>query len=383
MIVLSLNSGSSSLKFGLYRVDGADLQVLMSGEQNGTSMEMLNTSGAPLAQVQVAANSAEATIEAIMSLIESAKLPKPEAIGHRIVHGGPKPRAHCLIDQDIERALEAAGVMSPLHAPAALAMIRLARKAWSDLPQAACLDTAFHADMPAIARTLPIAGEMRALGVQRYGFHGLSCESIVRQFGSALPARLIIAHLGSGASITAVREGRSIDTSMGLTPSGGLIMASRSGDLDPGILIYLMREHGYDVGALEELVNHRSGLRGISNMSGDLRQLHIAAPKDPNAALAIAMFCMSVAKAIAGMVLPLGGIDAIVFTGGIGEHDAAVRTTILSLLGSTGIKLADGPNEEGVSHGTGLDLPCHVHVMPSLEDQQIALHTSTLAIEIG
>ena len=378
MIALALNSGSSSLKFGLFRVDGSALQVLMTGEQDGVSMQAQNVKGASLVQTPVTTDSKEATLGAIVSLMASAKLPLPEAIGHRIVHGGPKVRAHCLIDEGVERDLDAATVLAPLHAPAALAIIRLARKAWPGVPQAACLDTAFHAGMPAIARTLPVARTLQAQGVQRYGFHGLSCESIVRQLGPALPARLIIAHLGSGASITAVHDGRSVDTSMGLTPSGGIVMATRSGDLDPGILIYLLREHGYDVDELEDLVNHQSGLQGISDVSGDLRQLHKAAPLNPDAALAIAMFCMSVAKSIASMVVALGGVDAIVFTGGIGEHDAAVRATIESHLGWLGIELTDSSNEIGNDKVNSARSRCQMHVLPSLENNQIALHTCAL-----
>ncbi len=383
MIVLTLNSGSSSLKFGLYRVDGSDPQALMTGEQDGGRVQAHKPGGAPLAGTPVTGDTPEATIAAIAALMASANLPAPDAVGHRIVHGGAKLRAHCLIDDGVERDLEAATAMSPLHAPAALAIIRLARETWPGMPQVACLDTAFHADMPAVARTLPVAKELRAQGVQRYGFHGLSCESIVRQLGPGLPARSIIAHLGSGASITAVRDGRSIDTSMGLTPSGGVVMATRCGDLDPGILIYLLRERGYDAAALEDLVDHRSGLKGISCVSGDLRQIHRAAPSNPDARLAIAVFCMSVAKAIAGMVVPLGGVDAIVFTGGIGEHDANVRSTIGGHLGSLGIRLAESSNARASSRIDAPGSRCQVHVLPSLEDEEIARHAGALVAERG
>ncbi len=187
------------------------------------------------------------------------------------MHGGPQLRRHCLIDDPVLRQLEAATAFAPLHIPPALAVIRFAQDHFRGIPQAACFDTAFHADLPDLARVLPIARDLQREGVQRYGFHGLSCESIVRQLAIDSPRRLIIAHLGNGASVTAVRDGRSIDTSMGLTPTGGVIMGTRSGDLDPGVLAYLMREKKFDAAGLEELVDHRSGLLGISGISSDMR----------------------------------------------------------------------------------------------------------------
>lgn len=381
MIVLTFNSGSSSFKFGLYRVEGSELEMLVTGETDGGDLRAEDARGAAMAGTPVRADTCEATIQAVLSLLAKTSLPAPQAIGHRIVHGGPKLRAHCLIDDDVECDLEAASALSPLHAPAALAIIRSAKGAWPDVPQAACLDTAFHANMPDIARILPVAKELQAEGVQRYGFHGLSCESIVRQLGRDLPPRTVIAHLGSGASVTAVRDGRSIDTSMGLTPSGGIVMGTRSGDLDPGILIYLMRAKGFGLATLEDLVDHRSGLLGVSGLSGDLRQLHAAERSSPDARLAVAMFGMSVAKVMAGMIVALGGADAIVFTGGAGEHDASVRATIGGHLGWLGVRFADSSNERTAGRIDAPGSRCQVHVLPSLEDDEIARHTSSLVAE--
>lgn len=378
MIVLTLNSGSSSFKFGLYRIEGVELEMLMTGEKDGSALQAFDAGGSPIVGTPMKAETPEATMPAIGSLLARANLPAPEAIGHRVVHGGPKLRAHCLIDNEVERDLEAARVMSPLHAPAALTIIRLAKTAWPDVPQAACLDTAFHAAMPDIARILPIAKELQAEGVHRYGFHGLSCESILRQLRPNVPARTIIVHLGSGASVTAVRNGRSVDTTMGLTPSGGVIMATRSGDLDPGILIYLMREKGFDASTLEDLIDHRSGMLGVSGVSGDLRALNDAAPSNPEARLAVAMFCMSVAKAIAGMIVALGDIDAVVFTGGIGEHDAAVRAAVAHHLAWAGIRLDEVRNKAAEDRIDGPTSRCRIHVLPSREDEQIARHIGDL-----
>ena len=226
--------------------------------------------------------------------------------------------------------------------------------------------------MPDVARMLPIPRELHAQGIQRYGFHGLSCKSIVHQLGASVPDRVIIAHLGNGASVTAVKNGKSIDTSMGLTPSGGIIMGTRSGDLDPGVLIYLMREKKLDAAMLEDLIDHRSGLTGISGIGSDMRRLHDAALSNPDARLAIDMFCYSVRKQIAAMIAALGGIDLVVFTGGIGENDGEVRASVCAGLSWAGIGLdiAQSRNEPRPS----------VLVLTSQEDEQIARHTQQLSL---
>jgi acetate kinase len=261
-------------------------------------------------------------------LLAGAKMPTPAAIGHRVVHGGPYLRDHCLINDAVLGQLDAATAFAPLHIPSSLSVIRFARAHFGKLPQVSCFDTVFHAAMPEVARTLPIARELRSAGIRRYGFHGLSCESIVRQLGSDLPERLVIAHLGNGASVTAVKGGRSIDTSMGLTPTGGAIMGTRSGDLDPGLLVYLAREKSFDPAMLEDLVNRRSGLLGISGVDSDMRLLRQAASSNADARLAIRMFCYSVRKQVVAMIAALEGVDMIAFTGGIGENDAQSRLDI-------------------------------------------------------
>ena len=229
-----------------------------------------------------------------------------------------------------------------------------------------------------IARTLPIPRALRAEGVERYGFHGLSCESIVRQLGAALPSNLLIAHLGNGASITAVKHGKSIDTSMGLTPTGGIIMGTRSGDLDPGVLVYLARQKKLDPTMLEQLVDQQSGLLGISGVSADLRELHQAAPSNPDARLAIEMFCYSAAKQLAAMSVALGDVDAIVFTGGIGENDAQVRALICGHLALIGVRLNGARNLNASDPISDATSRCQVRVLPSEEDEQIARHAWSL-----
>lgn len=341
--VLALNVGSSSLKFGFFLVSSGGRRVLVSGAEEAV--------GEP-----------EAALARIAQRMETQNLPAPVAVGHRIVHGGPKCRQHTLIDAAVMQQLQSAAAFAPLHVPPALALVRAAQARFPGIAQVACLDTAFHAGMPAVARTLPIPRELRSLGIERYGFHGLSGESIVRQLGSDLPRRLVIAHLGHGASVTAVARGASVDTSMGLTPTGGVIMSTRCGDIDPGVLAYVVRERGYNAAQFEALIDQRSGMLGISDLSGDLRELNAAASSTSasgdDARLAIAMFCASVRKQIAAMAAVLGGVDLLVFTGGIGENDASTRGFICEGLAALGIQQAS------------------VRVMPAEEEEQIALQTS-------
>ena len=341
--VLALNVGSSSLKFGFFMVGESGTRVLDSGAEEAI--------GEP-----------QAALARIAQRMEAQGLPAPAAIGHRIVHGGPQCRQHTLIDAAVMQQLQAATAFAPLHTPPALALVRAAQARFPGIAQVACLDTAFHAGMPAVARTLPIPRELRALGIERYGFHGLSGASIVQQLGQDVPPRMVIAHLGHGASVTAVAQGVSVDTSMGLTPTGGVIMSTRCGDIDPGVLAYVVREHGYDAAQLEALIDQRSGMLGISGLSGDLRELITAADStsasSADARLAITMFCSSVRKQFAAMAAVLGGVDLLIFTGGIGENDPSTRASIFEGLEALGIQQA-----------------C-VRVMPAKEEEQIAWHTA-------
>ncbi len=383
LTVLALNSGSSSLKFGLYRVGRARIQTMLSGaaESIGESKSIFRALDSRRHELVTETSAIASQREAIVrigKLLVASGVPAPAAVGHRIVHGGPKLREHCLIDDAVVRQLEAAAPFAPLHTPSALAVVRFARDHFPGLPQAVCFDTAFHANLPEVARVLPIPKELRSQGIQRYGFHGLSCESIVHQLATDLPDRLVIAHLGNGASVTAVKRGKSIDTSMGLTPTGGLIMGTRSGDLDPGVLVYLMRQKKFDADKLEELVDRRSGLLGISGVGSDMRQLHEAGAANADARLAIEMFCYAVRKQLAGMIVALDGVDRIVFTGGIGENDAVVRASICDGLSWIGISLDEARNLSASDFISDAASRCRVQVLPSQEDEQIARHTWAL-----
>ena len=386
--VLALNSGSSSLKFGLYALQAQRTECLLDGEAHGigatSQFQARDAAGQPLCDEHKPLPTALPVVGRIARLLADQGAPHPQSIGHRVVHGGPALREHCRIDAAVLQQLQAAQAFAPLHTAATLSFIHAAQDRFPGLPQVACLDTVFHARMPAVARTLPLPATLRSQGIQRYGFHGLSCESIVRQLAAGphgpLPARLLIAHLGNGASITAVRDGVSIDTSMGLTPSGGLIMGTRSGDLDPGVLAYLAREQGFDAKRLEDLIDHRSGLAGISGLDGDMRTLHAAAATNADAALAIRMFCYAVRKQLAAMWAVLDGVDALVFTGGIGEHDAAVRAEVCAGLSSLGVQLDEARHAALVNPISSAASSCQVLVLPSLEDEQIARHTGELIV---
>ena len=386
--VLALNAGSSSLKFGLYLVGAHASRMLVSGmaeQRDGKygAFTAKDADGRRLASDPRLAGAPSGAIGRIAELIAAHGFPAPLAIGHRIVHGGPDCRRHALIDKRVMQQLEAATVFAPLHLPPALSLLRCAQERYRDTPQAACLDTAFHAGLPDVARTLPIPRELRALGIERYGFHGLSYESIVRQLDKQVPPRVVIAHLGNGASVAAVAHGRSIDTSMGLTPSGGLIMSTRCGDIDPGVLAYVVRDLKYDAVKLQALVDQQSGLLGISGISSDMRELRAAAASNTDARLAIDMFCYSVRKHIGSMVAALGGVDLLVFTGGIGENDAVARASICEGLNGLGIGAATAPNrtkDEFQNHPSPPDghrsrLRCGVRVMESQEDKQVAWRT--------
>lgn len=360
MIVLTLNSGSSSLKFGVHRVGPVAVEPLGDGALDA--------------------------IDDLTRRLADRAMPAPQAIGHRVVHGGPSLRQHTLIDDAVLGRIEAATAFAPLHMPAAVAAIRHCRARYPGLPQVACFDTSFHTTLPDVARVLPLPKAWLASGIQRYGFHGLSCESIVhhlsRTLPQGLPDRVLIAHLGNGASVTAVRSGRSIDTSMGLTPSGGLIMGSRCGDVDPGLVIHLLREHDLDAGQLETLLDRQSGLLGISGLASDMQRLHEAATTDTDARLAIQMFCIAVAKQLAAMITVLGGVELIVFSGGIGENDAPVRAAICDGLAWFGIQLDEARNRGDTavidrSIGSAASRSA-VQVVASREGEQIARHTHRL-----
>jgi acetate kinase len=381
--ILALNSGSSSLKFGLFTGQDNDVRLLLSGAaedigSNAGSFWIRAADGKTLTDQRHSLSNQQEALRAAADALTHLPYPPPAAIGHRIVHGGPKLYEHQLITPDVLRELDAAAPFAPLHVPIAVHMIRKAQQLFPGVPQFACFDTAFHRTLPESAARFALPEKFWQQGVRRYGFHGLSCEAVLQKLGSDVPRRLIVAHLGNGASITAIADGSSVDTTMGLTPTGGIVMSTRSGDLDPGVLLYILRTSEIDPSKLEKLLDEESGLLGISGISSDMRQLHQEG-NNPRAQRAIEIFCRTAQKALGAFIAILGGLDMLVFTGGIGEHDSDVRERICAGLDSLGIAIDAQKNREHlqtISTSTSL---VQVRILQSDEDTQIARHTYRLS----
>lgn len=369
-LVLAVNSGSSSLKFGLFTERDGDEAVVLRGGADGVGkpngrLRVKDGAGQLLLDesytLDTQARALEESVGAVLRFSHAA----PVAVGHRVVHGGPHLREHQRITDELIRTLEAAVHFAPLHIPAAVELIRKTEEVLPKAAQFACFDTAFHATMPETSAIYALPEEWRDRGVQRYGFHGLSYESIVHRLGARIPERVVCAHLGSGASVAALRGGRSVDTSMGLTPTGGVPMATRVGDLDPGVVIFLLRQ-GMNADDLEQMLNRSSGWAAIAGESDMRELLKRERQSDHGAALAVEVFAGAVRKFVGAYAAELGGIDLLVFTGGIGEHSAEVRERICAGLEFLGIRRDEGGNYS------------KVRVMTSEEEAQIARHCRRL-----
>jgi acetate kinase len=382
--VLTLNAGSSSLKLAVFTAS-PPIRKLLSGAVSriglpGATLAITAGSTPEVAHALDAPDHARA-LEAMLEHLEPHyPLVRAAAAGHRVVHGGPRFDGARLATADVLAEL---GRLSPLdvdHLPAEIAILEAMSRRAPALPQVACFDTAFHRTMPRVARLLAIPRRYQADGVRRYGFHGLSCTFLIEELGrvagaEAARGRVVLAHLGSGASLTAVLDGRSVDTTMGFTPSSGIPMGTRSGDLDPGVLVYLLRNEGMTADALDDLLNRRSGLYGLSETSPDMRDLLAREAEDARAADAVALFCHQTKKAIGALAATLGGVDTLVFSGGIGERSAPVRARIARGLEHLGVHLDEARNEAGApvisTHGG----PCTVRVLCTDEESIIARET--------
>jgi acetate kinase len=382
--ILVVNTGSSSLKFGLYVERNGDEQVLFEGladgiGQSGGTAEVKDAAGKSLRSQSLTFASRHDALSHAAGWLEELSPGKPYAVGHRVVHGGPRLVQHQRITPAVVAELQAVVHFAPLHIPMALQLIQQAGRAYPDVPQFACFDTAFHSTMPQTAARFPLPRPLFDEGIRRYGFHGLSYESIVYQFGDNLPGRVVMAHLGSGASLAAVKEGKSMDTSMGLTPTGGIPMATRTGDLDPGVLLYLQRANHMDADSLEKLLNHNAGLAALSGGIADMRKLQMDADHgNADAALAIDVFCLAIRKTVAAYAAVLGGIDVLIFAGGIGEHSSQVRKHVCDGLGFLGITIDDDQNCGNRAMISGAGSKVQVRIVPSQEDRQIARHCRAL-----
>ena len=354
--VLAINAGSATVKCALFTLD-AEPRALLRG-----AIEQTGSSRAPRVLEWVDTHTGRAHLA---------------AVGHRIVHGGARhhepERVTPVVLDDLRQLIP----FAPNHLPDEIALIEALSRARPDIPQIVCFDTAFHHDLPEIARRLPIPRSYDNKGVRKYGFHGLSFSFLARELQkiagpAASPGKTILAHLGNGSSLAAVLDGRSIDTSMGFTPIGGVVMSTRSGDLDPGLVTYLGKSEGLTADALEDLLSHRAGLLGISGATGDMRELLDRERTDPACRMAVAIYCYQIKKFIGGFAAALGGLDTLVFSGGIGEHAPGIRASICEGLAFLGVRLEGRANAANAPVISMPDGPVIVRVIPTDEEVMIA-----------
>lgn len=385
--VLVVNAGSSSIKFAAYTGGGDEPELVVKGQLEGLgsdpSFAARNAAGETVDRHdEWPRGSSLDHVGAIDFILRRLREKWPEleiaAAGHRVVHGGLAYDRPVRID---ERALEALAEfvpLAPLHQPHNLAGIRAVAAVDPHLPQVACFDTAFHRGKPMVAEIFALPRAMTEAGIHRYGFHGLSYEYIARRLPRVLPSarRVVVAHLGNGASMCAIKDGRSVDSTMGFTAVDGLPMGTRSGALDPGVVLFLLQERGYDAATLERLLYKESGLLGVSGVSNDMRDLLASA--DPRANEAIEVFCYHIAKNLGALAMALGGLDALVFTAGIGENAPEVRARVCAAAAWLGIELDAEANRRNGPCLTSERSRVPAWVIPTDEERMIAIHTRTL-----
>jgi acetate kinase len=395
LFILVLNSGSSSIKFSVFGTGDGEPQRLHEGAVDGIGTDqgefwIKDNKGKKLVDESPALPTMAAAFKLVADALHSKDFPAPSAIGHRMVSGGPTVQTNQRITPALIEEMERYKAFAPLHTPIAIYIMREAIRQFPGIPNFVCLDTYFHRYMPEVVTRLPIPEEYAAMGVRHYGAHGLSYESIVYQLEPTVPQKLIVAHLGNGASIAAIRDGRGLDTSMGLTPLGGIVSSTRTGDIDPGVLLFILRkiaETAKDTteaaDLLEAVVSKKAGLLGVSELSSDMRDLRDAIGHgNAKARLAVEKFTWTISKWIGGYVAELGGLDMLVFTGGIGENDIASRAEICAGLGELGIRLDAARNNV---HGAAVISAEHsaviVRVIPPAEDLMIVRHVVRLLAE--
>jgi acetate kinase len=384
--ILTINCGSSTLKFDLFGAANREQSIargIVDRIGGRGSAELISESGERTVQPTAAADHGEAVFQAIRLLGSSGLLGGLQAVGYRVVHGGARFSGPALLDTRAEDAIRELAELAPLHNGPALAAIHAVREALRpEVPQVVCFDTAFHSRMPRVARLYALPSQLADEGILRYGFHGLSYEYVMGELRvldpEAAVGRVLIAHLGNGASMVAVRGGVGVDTTMGFTPTGGLMMGTRSGDLDPGVLLYLLEEKELSPPEVGELINSRAGLLGVSETTADMRDLLSREADDPRAAEAISLFCYGAKKFLGALAAALGGLDTLVFTGGIGEHAATVRWRICEGLEFLGLSLDGSRNAEHAPVVSPDDTPVTVRVIPTDENLMIARHTRRL-----
>jgi acetate kinase len=390
--VLVLNSGSSSIKFSIYEAGDGQRRKLHEGAVDGIGTDqgkfwIKDAAGNKLVDQSPALPNPAVAFKLVADALHSSDFPTPAAIGHRMVSGGPTVQENQLITPALIDEMERYTAFAPLHTPIAVYIMREALRLFPDVPNFVVLDTYFHRTMPEVVTHMPIPEQYSAMGVRRYGAHGISCESIVYQLQPNVPDKLIVAHLGNGASISAIRRGQSLDTSMGLTPTGGIISATRTGDIDPGVLLFILRKIAETAKSateaadqLEVVVAKKSGLLGVSDLSNDMRDLRDAIKTgNAKARLAVDKFTWSIAKWIGSYVAELNGLDMLVFTGGIGENDIDSRAEICAGLDALGIIVDPVRNNvRGQAVISAENSPVTVRVIPPAEDLIIVNHVVRL-----
>ena len=379
--VLTINSGSSSIKFALFRI-GVPLERTLKGK-----FERVGLPDGELSVVHVTTGKREerplslpdhaACVPHLIELLEkTASLNAVRVIGHRVVHGGTRYSETQRVDREMIAELHRLSPFVPDHLPASTLLIEAIGKEYPQVPQVACFDTAFHRTLPRVAKLLPLPRRFDAKGIQRYGFHGLSyaflMEELERLGGGAARGRVILAHLGNGASMAAVRDGQCIDTSMAFTPTAGLVMSTRPGDLDPGLFTYLSRVEGLSAQQFHDMVNKQSGLLGVSEISPDMRDLVARETGDIRAREAVSLFCYQAKKWVGAFAAALGGLDTLVFAGGIGENMPLIRARICGGLEFLGIKIDAGRNDSGATVISSDDGAATVRVIRTDEELYIA-----------
>ena len=380
--ILTINGGSSSIKFALFKAGGPLRRILQGGlERIGLPEASFRVKGLKQADNfsrPVTASDHNAAVGILMDWIaERSGREVLTAVGHRVVHGGPQYSEPQRITAEMVVELHRLSPFDPEHLPEEILLIEAFQRRFPELPQVACFDTAFHHDLPRVARLLPIPRRYEAQGVRRYGFHGLSYAFLLGELATlagmeAARGRIILAHLGNGASLAAVSGGKSIDTSMAFTPAAGLVMSTRSGDLDPGLVSFMVRSEGMTADQFDRMVNHESGLLGVSETSSDLRDLLDRETLDVRAAEAVALFCYQVKKWIGAFTAALGGLDTLVFAGGIGENAPLIRARICEGLGFLGIELNETRNLAGAGVISTEGSRATVRVMRTDEELMIA-----------
>lgn len=389
-ILLVINAGSSSIKFALYQQQKDQLVADASGQVEGIGTQPHFTAKHPQGEVlplpELAVNQIHDHKGAITLILAWLKAYLTDgtllAVGHRVVHGGQHYSAPVLINAKVLAELETLIPLAPLHQPHNLTAIRILLETLPIVPQVACFDTAFHHTQPAVAQRIALSQRFSDAGIRRYGFHGLSYEYIASVLPTLDPklanARVVVAHLGNGASLCALKEGRSIATTMGFSPLDGLVMGTRCGSIDPGVLLYLMDHHDMDVRALEQLLYHESGLLGVSGISSDMRTL--LASDDSHATEAIELFVYRIEREIGSLAAALGGLDALVFTGGIGEHATIIRSKVCQQATWLGLALDEVANQAAAKRISTSASKVSAWVVPTDENLMIARHTLRKAV---